>query len=196
MTASSLLKIDDDGNVIAAPDSCELGVNRAGYVIHSAVHMARSDVNCVIHTHTRAGSAVSTMRQGLLPISQTALRFVGAMGYHDFEGPATDTSERERLVADLGAYNALVLRNHGLLVCGRTIAEAFVLMHRLEAACRIQVDAMASGDDILIPGAAAQARTAALFSQNYKGNDIAKAGTLEWKALMRMLDRQDSSFRD
>ena len=116
ITASSLLKIDLDGNILL--NATEFGVNRAGFVIHSAIHAARHDVDCVAHTHTPAGMAVSAMECGLLPIAQTTMRFLH-VAYHDFEGIADDEGERERLVADLGNNDAMILRNHGLLVCGR-----------------------------------------------------------------------------
>jgi ribulose-5-phosphate 4-epimerase/fuculose-1-phosphate aldolase len=194
VTASSLIKIDLEGQVLG-PGSTGYGVNRAGYVIHSAVHGARPDVSCVIHTHTRAGVAVSAMPQGLLPISQTALRFTGRTGYHDFEGPAVDDGERVRLTAALGENDALILRNHGLLTCGRTIAEAFLLMHRLEAACQIQVSALAGGPPTL-PSAESQARTAAMFNPTTANKDVSVSGDLEWAALLRLLDRTDLSYRE
>ena len=112
ITASSLVKIDLDGNILYKPDT-DYGINKSGYVIHGAIHQAREDVNCVIHTHTRAGMSVASMACGLLPMTQTSIRFVNHLGYHDFEGPAIDLDERIRLVADLGVHNAMVLRNHG-----------------------------------------------------------------------------------
>lgn len=193
ITASSLIKIDLEGEVIEAPAGIEFGVNRAGYVIHSAVHGARPDVRCVIHTHTRAGCAVSAMAEGLLPISQTALRFHGRIGYHDFEGPATDTEERARLVANLGSHDALILRHHGLLTCGRTIGEAFHLMQRLDAACQIQVAAMAGTPTQ--PSQASQARTAELFAPGAMAPGIPASGTIEWNALVRQQDRIDPSYK-
>lgn len=193
ITASSLLRIDIEGNVLDS-GSTDLGINRAGYVIHSAVHGARDDVACVIHTHTRAGVAISCMPDGLLPISQTALRFLGRTGYHDFEGPAIDEGERVRLVAALGDNDALILRNHGLLTVGRTIAEAFLLMQRLETACRIQVDALAGGAPVM-PSEESRRRTAALFSPKDGSADVSIAGAREWPALLRQLDRADVSYR-
>lgn len=194
ISASSLVKIDLDGAVVD-PGTTDYGINRAGYVIHSAVHRARSDVACVIHTHTRAGVAVSAMRDGLLPLSQTALRFIGRIGYHDYEGPAVDEDERARLVAALGDNDALILRNHGLLTCGRTIAEAFLLMQRLETACQIQVSALAAGAPLL-PSAASQARTSAMFNPATGHKDVSVSGGLEWPAMVRMLERTDPSYRD
>jgi ribulose-5-phosphate 4-epimerase/fuculose-1-phosphate aldolase len=194
ITASSLIKIDIEGNVLD-PGNTRYGINRAGYVIHSAVHRGRSDVQCVIHTHTRAGVAVSAMRDGLLPISQTALRFLGRTGYHAYEGPAIDEGERVRLVASLGNNDALILRNHGLLTCGRTIAEAFLLMQRLETACRIQVSALAGGAPLL-PSDESQAKTTAMFNPVTGSAHVSISGSLEWEALIRVLDRSDPSYRD
>ena len=139
ITASSLVKIDVEGEIIAKPDT-DYGINKSGYVIHGAIHKARPDVNCVMHTHTRAGMAVSAMNCGLLPLSQTSIRFHNHIGYHDYEGPAVDLDERERIVSDLGEHDALVMRNHGLLTCGPTVPEAFNLMYQLEQSCRSQVD--------------------------------------------------------
>jgi ribulose-5-phosphate 4-epimerase/fuculose-1-phosphate aldolase len=193
ITASSLIKIDLEGNVIEAPEGISYGVNRAGYVIHSAVHGARPDVTCVIHTHTRAGCAVSAMAEGLMPISQTALRFYGRIGYHDFEGPATDLAERERLIANLGQWDALVLRHHGLLTCGRTIGEAFHLMQRLDAACQIQVSAMAG--TVTLPSLESQTRTAEMFAPGAHTPGVPASGTIEWEALLRQQDRIDPGYR-
>lgn len=194
ITASSLVKIDIAGNVLD-PGNTDYGINRAGYVIHSAVHGARDDVQAVIHTHTRAGVAVSCMPQGLMPISQTALRFLGRTGYHDFEGPAIDEGERARLIAALGSNDALILRNHGLLTVGRTIPEAFLLMQRLETACQIQVSALAGGAPV-ISSEESQRRTAELFNPKTGSKEVSVAGTLEWPALLRQIDRIDPGYRD
>src|SRR5215475_6773746 len=150
ITASSLIKIDLDGNTVLQPDH-DYSVNAAGYVIHSAVHSARHDAECVIHTHTRAGTAVSALADGLLPLSQTAMRFAGHLAYHDYEGPAFNRGERERLVADLGDKNAMILRNHGLLVCAPSVPQAFNLIYWLEQACRIQVDILACNRPLHLP---------------------------------------------
>ncbi len=151
ITASSLVKIDVEGEIVAKPDT-DYGINKSGYVIHGAIHKARPDVKCVLHTHTRAGIAVSAMNCGLLPLSQTSIRFHNHIGYHDFEGPAVDLEERERIVKDLGEHNALVMRNHGLLTCGPSVPEAFNLMYQLEQSCRSQVDAMAARTELNVPG--------------------------------------------
>lgn len=192
VTASSLFKIDLDGNIVSAPD-LPLGINHAGYVIHSAVHAARHDVNCVIHTHTRAGVAVSAMESGLLPISQTAMRFTGRVGYHDYEGPATDLDERQRLKANLGQNDALILRNHGLLVCGKSIPATFHMIQRLETACRIQVDL--ANRPVFNPSDEARFRTEAILT-GASPQEVRADGALEWVALIRKLDRLDVGYRD
>src|SRR3954464_2802829 len=138
VTASSLIKVDLGGAIVDNGDT-DYSVNAAGYIIHSAVHEAREDAQCVIHTHTPAGIAVSAMEEGLLPLSQTAMRLHGHVAYHDYEGPAFNRGEKERLVAHLGDKNAMILRNHGLLVCAPSIPQAFNLIYWLEQACRIQV---------------------------------------------------------
>lgn len=204
ITASSLFKIDLEGRVIERPDlPGDIEVNRAGFVIHSAVHAARHDVACVLHTHTRAGMAVSAMACGLLPATQGALRFHGRLAYHDFEGPAVDEGERERLVSDLGVHDAMVLRNHGLLTCGRSIAEAFLLMHRLEMACRVQVDLMAAGTALHMPTPEVMEKTARILAPptftGRTGNEASLGnwnGQREWAALVRQLERTDPSYRD
>ena len=147
ITASSLVKIDVEGKILWKPDT-DYDINKSGYVIHGAIHKARPDVACVLHTHTRAGMAVSAMKCGLLPLSQTSIRFVDHIGYHDYEGPAVDLDERERLVRDLGPHDALIMRNHGLLTCGATVQQAFNTMYQLELSCRSQVDAMAARTEL------------------------------------------------
>ena len=189
MTASSLVKVDLDGQkVLDSP----YPVNPAGFVIHSAVHEARPDVGCVLHTHTKAGVAVSTQKDGLLPISQTSLFPYATLAYHDYEGVALNDDEKPRLVAELGDNNALMLRNHGLLTTGATIADAFLMMYVFETACQIQVMAQSSGGELIpvpqpiVDGIQAQAE------QVTKG----LGGQLIWPGLLRKLDRADPSFRD
>jgi ribulose-5-phosphate 4-epimerase/fuculose-1-phosphate aldolase len=198
ITASSLVKIDIEGNILLQPDH-EYGINPAGYVIHSAVHQARHDVQCVIHTHSRAGMAVSAMSCGLLPLAQTSMRFYNCTSYHAYEGPALNLDERLRLVSDLGHYDTLILRNHGLLVCGRTIPDAFNRMYFLENACRLQVDAMAAGADLQFAPPEVAQLTADIFSpERSTTNSIHTAkpldGELEWRALRRKLDRTDPTY--
>ena len=183
ITASSLVKIDPEGSIVWTPDTA-YGINRSGFVIHGAIHAARPDVQCVIHTHTRAGMAVSAMKCGLLPLNQTAIRFDGHIGYHNYEGPAIDLSERERIVSGLGPHDALILRSHGLLTCGPNVPQAFNTMYQLEMACRAQVDAMAGGSELIIPSAEVLAHTAHL----YRPETRRPYGILEWPAMLRLLD--------
>jgi len=143
VTASSLVTVDVNGDILR--DEYGAGINKAGFTIHSAVHAARPDVHCVLHTHTVAGVAISSMEEGILPLNQWSLQFYNRMAYHDYEGIALDLGERERLVADLGDRNVMILRNHGLLTCGRTVGEAFALMFNMERACRAQLAIMSSG---------------------------------------------------
>ena len=141
ITASNLVKVDLDGNIVG---DTEYSINPAGFVIHSAVHAARPDAKCVLHTHTVAGMAVASLEEGLLPLTQKSMRFYNRIGYHDYEGVADDLDERTRLVASLGKHNALILRNHGLLTCGKTVAQAFLLMRNLEKSCKTQLAAMST----------------------------------------------------
>lgn len=185
ITASSLVKITLDGDIVQKQDT-DYGINKSGYVIHGCIHRARKDVACVLHTHTRAGMAVAAMKCGLLPMSQTAMRFVGHIGYHDYEGPAVDLAERERLVRDLGEHDAMILRNHGLLTCGATIQQAFNTMYQLELSCRAQVDAMAAGAELCIPGENVLAHTAHLYQPGTRR----PYGVLEWPAMLRLLEAE------
>lgn len=189
ITASSLIKINLDGEVLAKSD-LPYGVNPAGYIIHSAIHGAREDVVCVLHTHTRAGTAVSCMAEGLLPISQTALNFDGRVSYHEFEGPVMDDGERGRLVASLSTNNFLILRNHGLLTCGRSIGSAFVTMVMLERACQIQIDAMAS-DNVLICNDDAREFTRNLLTSAHYLDGL----QLEWQAMLREVEKSDPDYK-
>ena len=188
ITASSLVKIDHDGNVIGEADA---PVNQAGFVIHSAVHAARPDINCVLHTHTRAGIAVSCLADGFLHLHQQALMFYGRLAYHDYEGIALDLDERERLVRDLGDKPAMILRNHGLLTAGRTVAEAFSFMYYLEQSCRIQIDMMATGAKLARLSDNVCQHAAMQFAE-----ETTPRGEREWAALLRLLDAKDPSYRD
>ncbi len=212
ITASSLIKIDLAGAIIDQAPDLGYSVNAAGYIIHSAVHADREDVVCVIHTHTRAGIAVGATAEGLLPLSQTAMRFYGHLAYHDYEGPAFNRGEKERLVADLGSLNAMILRNHGLLTCAPSIAQAFNLIYWLENACKIQCEILSLGRPLHRASVAVIERTAEALSgaEITLGNesqtnpnlnlDAQKGksgyGLLEWPALLRRLDRVDPSFRE
>ena len=188
ITASSLVKIDLDGEIVWKPET-DYGINKSGYVIHGCIHRARKDVACVLHTHTPAGMAVSAMKCGLLPLTQTSIRFVGHMGYHDYEGPATDLDERERLVRDLGPHDAMILRSHGLLSCGATIQQAFNTMYQLEMSCRAQVDAMAARTELLVPSEQILAKTAHLYQPGTRR----PYGILEWPAMLRLLAAESGS---
>ena len=190
MTASSLVKIDFDGRIVLDSGS-GYGINQAGFVIHSAVHKGRPDVGCVIHTHSIAGMAVSALDCGLLPITQTAMYFDG-VGMHEYESVAIDMAEQQRLVRDLGAMKAMILRNHGLLAVGASIAEAFTNMFWLERACQAQVVAMACNTKLHLPSQDVIEKTQHL----YKPGTRRRWGPLEWPALLRMLERRDPSFRE
>ncbi|CAB3929307.1 class II aldolase/adducin family protein [Achromobacter insolitus] len=189
ITASSLVKIDLDGNVLG--NQGHYGINAAGYVIHSAVHGARHDVQCVIHTHTRAGMAVSALKCGLLPLTQTAMRFA-KIPYHDYESVAIDLDERERLVADLGQSEAMILRNHGLLAAGPSIAQAFNTLYWLEMACKAQVDALAANRELCLPPPEVIEKTWHLYQPTTRR----PFGELEWPAMLRLMDRKDPSYRE
>ena len=189
ITASNLVKIDIDGNVVGTAGS----VNFAGFIIHSAIHMTRSEENLVVmHTHTRAGMAVAAMQGGLQQISMFATAFNNRLGYHDYEGASLYPDERERIIASLGPHKALILRNHGLLVVGRTVADCFLRLYRLERACQIQVDA-GTGPMTIIPPVVAERSANDLDS--YQGMQDKPEGEIEFAALMRKLDRVDDSYR-
>ena len=197
VTASSLVKIDSDGRKVEARDA-DRDVHRAAFVIHSAVHAARDDAHCVLHLHTRAGMAISMLDCGLLPLSQHAMLFWGKVGYHESEGLALDAAERERLVRDLGDSMVLVLRNHGTLVAGRTVAEAFSAMWHLEKACQAQLDAMACGVTLHRPPDGIPEQVGRLgFNRDslpaYPGNR-SPLGWKVWPALLRGLDRTSPGY--
>ena len=188
ITASSLVKVDMQCNKL---HDSPFPVNPAGFVIHSAVHAARDDAQCVLHTHTRAGVAVSAQQAGILPISQQSTFVLASLAYHGYEGVAFRDEEKPRLQDDLGSANFLVLRNHGLLVVGRSIADAFLSMYTFENACRIQIDAQAGGaltqvDPRIVAGTAAamKVQTGGL------------GGAFVWPSLLRRLERTDPSYRD
>ncbi len=189
ITASSLVKIDLEGNKVM-PSPYE--INPAGFTIHSAIHEARHEVKCVVHTHTRAGIALSTQAQGLLPISQHSLFVLASLAYHDYEGVALNEEEKPRLVADLGDKMAMILRNHGLLTAGPSIADAFQAMYFLEVSCQIQLAAQATGEKITMisPEILAGIRKQAQEVSRGMG------GQLVWPGLLRKLDRRDPSYRD
>lgn len=189
MRASDLVRIDQHGNVVDQAFG-ERRVNAAGFVIHSAIHMARPDMHCVIHTHTAAGIAVSAQEQGLLPISQHALKFYGKLAYHQYEGIALSLDERERLIADLGTHKAMILRNHGLLAGGASVAEAFHEIHFLERACQAQVQALAGGNKLIYPSEEVCRHTAAQFQRDESAQII----SLSWNAALTLIEQQRESY--
>jgi ribulose-5-phosphate 4-epimerase/fuculose-1-phosphate aldolase len=188
ITASNLVRIDLDGNVV---DGSDASIHKAGFVIHSAVHAARADAGCVIHTHSTAGIAISALQDGLLPLSQHANLFYERMAYHTYEGLSIDVDYRAQIAKDLGAQPAMILRNHGLLVVGRTVPEAFSIMHHLERACQAQLAAMSTGAKLSIPSEVVRRKTA---TQGF-GSAGAPFGTVEWPAMLRRLERLDPSYR-
>jgi ribulose-5-phosphate 4-epimerase/fuculose-1-phosphate aldolase len=189
VTAANLVRIDAHGKVI--DDPLDLGYNEAGFVIHGCVHAARPEINCVIHTHTRAGVAVSAMKCGLLPISQHAMRVQRQVTYHDYEGIALDMDERTRMARDLGKQSkAMILRNHGLLALGETVREAFELMYYLDCACQIQIDALSGGADNVLQMSRSAADTA---SEQFNRSDRPSAHK-DWPALLRLLERRGINY--
>ena len=191
MRASDLVKIDLDGNVVDG-DPVSRRVNAAGFTIHSAIHMAREDLMCVVHTHTSAGIAVSCQKQGLLPISQHALKFYGQLSVHGYEGIALDLDERERLVADLGPVNkAMILLNHGLLVGGRTIPEAWNQIYYLERACQAQVAALSGGAELVFPPEEVRVKTAAQFN----GPQTLTHAQFSWDSSLALIEGQGRDWR-
>lgn len=193
--ASNLVEVDKDGAVVGDPSQ---EINPAGFVIHSAVHMFRPDVRCIIHTHSIAGMAVAALECGILPISMHALGYYGKVSYHDFEGPSLDFAERERLGRNLGGNNILVLRNHGLLACGETVAQAFVRMYRLQRVCEIQLAAQATGAKLITPPedvCRLTAQRADDFLSTEGGKGYSRKANPEFEAMLRLLDKKDPSYR-
>lgn len=188
ITASSLVKVDQQCNkIIDSP----YPVNPAGFVIHSAVHAAREDIQCVLHTHTKAGIAVSAQKNGVLPISQQSTFVLASLAYHDYEGVAFRDDEKPRLQANMGHANFLMLRNHGLLTCGKTIADAFLSMYTFENTCQIQIAAQSGGSELthvdprIIDG----------VGQAMKVQSGGLGGMFVWPSLIRKLDRIDDSYK-
>lgn len=190
ITASSLVKIDVSGKPIGDE---RFEVNAAGFTIHSALHMARHDVECVVHVHTTAGMAVAAMKCGLLPINQISMQFYDRVAYHDYEGISLELDERDRIVQSIGSRAYLILRNHGLLTTGRSIAEAFTRMFYLNRACEIQLATLSAGQEIIVPSAAVCEHAAK------QHDDYAELDTVhldrEWTALLRLLDRDGPDYR-
>jgi len=197
ITASNLVKIDLQGHAV---EPSPYPVNPAGFVIHSAIHGAREDAHCVLHTHTRSGCAVAALQCGLLPVNQISMEFYGRVAYHDYEGVALDLSEQQRLVQDIGDKPVLILRNHGLLTVGETVSQAFLRMYYLDKACEIQLAAMAAGE-LGLPAADISEYTERQF--NDPGRPLEEgelddpdAMQLAWAALLRMLDRIAPGYQD
>ena len=187
VTASSLVKVDVNGNPVGPTPFI---TNPAGFTIHSAIHMAREDAHAVMHLHTPAGQAVSAHNDGLLPLTQTAMLIRGEIAFHEYEGVAVDLDERERLVADLGMKNAMILRNHGTLAVGKNVGECFIRLYYLERACQAQIMALSAGDDLNNPPQGSPEITA---QQGSVGLPLA-ANLLAWPALKRKAYRLDPSF--
>ena len=197
ITASNLVKIGLDGRAV---EDSPYPVNPAGFVIHSALHAARDDAQCVLHTHTRAGCAVAALACGLLPVNQISMEFYGRVAYHDYEGIALDLAEQARLVADMGDKSVLMLRNHGLLTVGASVAQAFLRMYYLEKACDIQLAAQACGD-LVLPAPEVCAHTERQFNQPDRPlgeGELSDPDALDlaWKALLRLLGRIAPDYRD
>jgi ribulose-5-phosphate 4-epimerase/fuculose-1-phosphate aldolase len=191
MTASALLKVDLHGQVVEGDRSA---LNPAGFIIHSAIHMAQTDLVCVMHTHTRANNAVAMQAEGLRPLSQKACVMLDFLGYHDYEGAALDEDERERLVRDLGPEGrVLVLRNHGALTVGRSVGEAFCWMHRLETACKFQIDGLAGNVALHPLSEATIAHTRAQGRRMLASGGFLECGKVEWPGLLRKLARERGS---
>jgi ribulose-5-phosphate 4-epimerase/fuculose-1-phosphate aldolase len=188
ITASSLVKIDIHGNKL---DESPFPVNPAGFTIHSAIHAVRHDAQCVLHVHSLNGVAVSAQKHGVLPLSQQSIFVLSSLAYHGYEGVALNEEEKPRLVADMGNKTYLMLRNHGLLTVGKTVADAFVNMYIFEAACTIQVRAQAGGGELtMIPQAIIDGA-----QQQAKAATKSLGGMLAWPGLLRRLDRRDTSYR-
>jgi len=188
ITASSLIKIDLDGNkILESP----YGYIKAGFTIHSAIHMNREDAVCVMHTHTMEGMAVSAQKDGLLMLNQKSMCFHNRVAYHEFEGIADNLDERDRLATDLGDLNSMILWNHGLMTVGDSVANAFVLHRRLNDACQLQLMAQSGGGELRLPSEETCEHTAQQFEASYSNGE---STTIQWTALLRMLDRIDPSY--
>ena len=193
--ASNLVKVDMHGNILGDQNQ---EINPAGFVIHSAIHMTRPDAQCIMHTHTTAGMAIAALEEGLLPISMYSLGYYDRVAYHDFEGPSLDLDERRRLADNLGDKHVLILKNHGLLACGQTVAQAFVRMFRLERACQVQLAAQSTGSPMVIPPKkicelSAELSDEFLVAEGDKG--YSRNPNPEFAALVRLMDKKDASFR-
>ena len=190
VTASSLVKVDIDGNVLS---STPFRINRAGFIIHSAIHAAREDAKCVLHTHSRASVAISCLEEGLLPMTQGGLQFHDRLSYHAYEGFNVEEDERARLVESLGTNHVLILRNHGVLTCGETVGKAFQRMYFFEQAAQLQLDVMATGRTLHLPSAEVCAKTAQRWHDGTA--DGSANDDIEWAAMVRLMDALSPGFR-
>ena len=189
VTASNLAKVERSGDVVSP---AEATISRPGFIIHGAIHEAREDVRCVMHCHTREGTAVAAQQGGLLPLSIESMLLSGRIAYHHFEGIVTDPDERSRIVADLGDNDVLVFRNHGLLTCGRTVAEAYYLMYMLQRSCEIQVAALAGNRELLLPDPVIEQK---VMAESRQAGTNSGQYDLALSALMRVLDREEPDYR-
>jgi ribulose-5-phosphate 4-epimerase/fuculose-1-phosphate aldolase len=191
ITASNLVKIDAEGRIV---DDSPHEINPAGFVIHSAVHEARTDAICVIHTHSRAVVAVSCLKDGFIPMTQAGFQFHNRIAYHDYQGFAVDDAEKRDLVRDLGPHKVMMLRNHGVLTLGRSVAEAFRRLYYIEQACQVQMDTLQMGRPIIQPPEEVMEHTARQWEGGAAG--IGTDTLREWPALLRMLDRIDPTYKN
>ena len=187
ITASNLLEIDLEGNVISGDGE----INYTGYVIHGAVHKAKKNIHCVMHTHTRAGLAISCLKDGLKPIFQDAAIFHNRVSYHDWQGMSTEVEECKDIAKNLGNNKVMILRNHGLLTCGETIGEAFILMYYLDKACKNQLDTMSTGLETIVPSDNIMEYAAGQYE-----DPRFRLGKHEWPALLRLLDDKNSIYKN
>ena len=187
VTASNLLEIDLEGNIVSG----EGDINYTGYIIHGAVHKARKEINCVMHTHTRAGLAISCLKDGLKPIFQDAAIFHNRVSYHDWQGMSTEVEECKDIAKNLGKNKVMILRNHGLLTCGETIGEAFILMYYLDKTCKNQLDTMSTGKPIIVPSDNIMEYAAGQYE-----DPRFRLGHHEWPALLRLLDQKNSIYKN
>ena len=187
VTASNLLEIDLEGNIVSGDGN----INYTGYIIHGAVHKARREINCVMHTHTRAGLAISCLKDGLNPIFQDAAIFHNRVSYHDWQGMSTEVEECKDIAKNLGKNKVMILRNHGLLTCGETIGEAFILMYYLDKTCKNQLDTMSTGKPIIVPSDNIMEYAAGQYE-----DPRFRLGHHEWPALLRLLDQKNSIYKN
>ena len=187
VTASNLLEIDLEGNIVSGDGN----INYTGYIIHGAVHKARKEINCVMHTHTRAGLAISCLKDGLNPIFQDAAIFHNRVSYHDWQGMSTEVEECKDIAKNLGKNKVMILRNHGLLTCGETIGEAFILMYYLDKTCKNQLDTMSTGKPIIVPSDNIMEYAAGQYE-----DPRFRLGHHEWPALLRLLDQKNIIYKN